>query len=368
MECHGTMLAARGPSVPLSFADFRRALIGDLAALVPEGINPLDLAGTHVVDRDGQITEDAFDLDFEQQMLLHTLRKLDTASGILDDRELQAEIDQETAYTLLRRQGDQSVYESGRADLIRHPAGPVDSLCELRLPPVVVDFYRDIPYDSNYRGWWFPCPICTWPMRTTVRREAGAHLGAAHCWHTPHQNMGANYLFDLPADGEAPTLLPEPALPRPGGREAVLYPDITRVPRALPTTGHKALTRGIWRYTAIPGLPELALFSALSQRGLKPQLWPGLDAYDLQVEVKPRRGTKQSFKVDVKDYTSATTLASLIHAQEGDRGGADWLVVPDYRAGQVPLLSGVCVKYAMKVATVSEFGEMVCNTAGVSWT
>jgi hypothetical protein len=61
------------------------------------------------------------------------------------------------------------------------------------------------------------------------------------------------------------------------------------------------------------------------------------------------------------------TLASLVHAQEGDRGGAEWLVVPDYRAGQVPLLSGVCAKYDMQVATASEFGEMVCEKAGVSW-
>ena len=97
-------------------------------------------------------------------------------------------------------------------------------------------------------------------------------------------------------------------------------------------------------------------------------LWPGLDAYDLLVEAGPKRGRKVPFKVDVKDYTSAATLANLVHAQEGDRGGAEWLVVPDYRAGQVPLLSGVCAKYGMRVATASEFGEMACAKAEVSWT
>ena len=54
--------------------------------------------------------------------------------------------------------------------------------------------------------------------------------------------------------------------------------------------------------------------------------------------------------------------------RKGDRGGAEWLVVPDYPACQVPLLSGVCAKYGMRVATASEFGEMVCEKAGVSWT
>jgi hypothetical protein len=76
-------------------------------------------------------------------MLLHTMRKLDKTAGSLSDRELQSEIDQETAFTLLHKQGDQKVYEAGRNDLIRRPAGPTGDLSELRLPPLVVDFYQD---------------------------------------------------------------------------------------------------------------------------------------------------------------------------------------------------------------------------------
>lgn len=367
MECHGALLAARGPGSPLSFGQFRRALKDDLAVLLPDGVTPLDLKGTRVVDQDGRVPEDAFDLDLEQQMLLRMLHKSDGAAAVISDREFQAELDQETVFTLLRKQGEQAVYEAGRTDLIRRPAGPVHELAELRLPPLVVDFYRDIPYDSAYRGWWFPCPICRWPMRITVRNNAGTTVGAARCWHAPHAEMGASYLFSVPADAGAPRLLPEPEPVRPTGREAVLYPDLGEVPAALPTEGHKALTRGIWRYTTIPGLPELALHDKLAARGLKVSLWPGLDAFDLLVEVGPKQGRKTSFKVDIKDYTSARTLAELIHAQEGDRGGADWLVVPDHHGGHVPLLSGVCAKYDMRVATASEFGEMVCEKAGVSW-
>ncbi|ORT50904.1 hypothetical protein [Frankia sp. KB5] len=367
MECHGMMLAARGPGSPLPFAEFRRALHGDLAALVPPGVSPLDLAGMLVVDDDGQVTEDAFDLDLEQRMLLDTLRKLDRTAGVVTDRQLREEIDQETAYTLLRRQGDQGVYVAGRSDLIRRPAGPVADLCELRLPPLIVDFYQDIPFGSVFRGWWFPCPVCAWPMRLTVRKNAGGSVGAARCWHGAHADMGASYLFRLPVDASPPELLPEPSPPRPGRREAVLYPDLADVPQAVPAAGHKALVRGIWRYTTVPGLPELALHDRLTERGVTVTLWPALDAYDLLVEAGPKRGRKEKLKVDVKDYTSATTLAALIHAQEGDRGGAGWLVVPDYRAGQVPLLSGVCAKYDMRVATASEFGELVCEKSGVSW-
>lgn len=367
MECHGTMLAARGPLSPLPFSEFRRALGGDLAALLPDGISALDLDGTLLVDQDGQVTEDAFDLELEQQMLLHTLRKLGKTAGSVSDRELQSEIDQETVFALLHKQGDQAVYEAGRQDLIRLPAGPVDDLADLRLPPLVADFYQKIPYDSQYKDWWFACPACRWPMRIAVRRTAGRPAGTARCWHAPHAEMGASYLFRLPADAAAPELLPEPSPPRPAGREAVLYPDLGEVPQARPVKGHKALTRGIWRYTTVPGLPEVALYDRLKERGLDVELWPGLDAYDLLVKAGPKRGKKEQFMVDVKDYTSATTLASLVHAQEGDRGGANWLVVPDYRAGQVPLLSGVCGKYGMQVAAASAFGEMVCGKAGVSW-
>lgn len=368
MECHGTVLAARGPLRPLSFGEFRRAIHGDLAALLPEGISALDLDGIRVVDQDGQVTEDAFDLDLEQQMLLRTLRGMGESAGSVSDRELQAEIDQETAFMLLRKQGSQAVYEAGRSDLIRKPADSVDDLADLRLPPLVADFYQEIAYDSKYRGWWFACPVCQWPMRIAVRKDGGTPVGSARCWHAPHADMGASYLFRPPADASAPELLPEPPPPRPGGREAVLYPDLGGVPQAQATDGCKALVRGIWRYTTVPGLPELALHDRLKERGLKVKLWPGLDAYDLLVEGGPKRKFKKPLMVDVKDYTSATTLASLIHAQEGDRGGAGWLVVPDYRAGQVPLLSGVCEKYEMKAATASEFGEMACQMAGVSWT
>jgi hypothetical protein len=367
MECHGTLLAARGPLSPLPFGEFQRALKGDLVSLLPEGISPLDLSGLRVIDQDGRLTENAFDLEFEQQMLLHTLRKLDSRAGAVSDRDLQSEIDQETAFALLSKQGDQDVYVAGRTDLIRRPSGHVDDLCELRVPPLLMELYQEISIDSLYQGWWFPCPICDWPMRIVVRRNAGTKVGEARCWHGPHAEMGASYRFRLPAVGTAPVLLPEPAPPRPVSREAVLYPDLGTVPEAVPVEGHKALARGIWRYTTVPGLPELALYDQLTRRGLRAVLWPALDSYDLLVEGKSKTGGKWSFKVDVKDYTSARTLAKLIDAQEGDRGGAGWLVVPDHRASQLPLLTSVAAKYGLKVATASEFGELVCKEAGVNW-
>jgi hypothetical protein len=364
MECHGSVLAARGPGSPLPFGLFRDALSGDLAQLLPAGVEPVDLKGLSVVDQDGQVTENAFDLDFEQRMLLYTLHKLNRITGVAGVRELREEVEQETVYQALSKQGVQSIYENGREDLIRYPAGSTDELADLRLPPSVVEFYQEIPYGSVHQGWWYACPICRWPMRLVLRKSAGMLAGSARCWHTPHAEMGASYLFRPTNDGSAAALLPEPRPDRPVGREAVLFPDLDAIPEPTPVDKHKALVRGVWRYTTVPGIPELALRDQLQKRGLKVDLWPALDAYDLLVTIP---GTDKPFKVDVKDYTSATTLGSLIHAQEGDRGGAEWLVVPDHRAGQIPLLSEVCARYGMRVRTASAFGELVCQKAGVRW-
>lgn len=364
MECHGTVLAARGPGSPLPFGTFRQALSGDIAQLLPDGVEPVDLNGLFVMDQDGQITEDAFDLDLEQRMLLHAMRKLNRGTGVVGVRELREEVEQETVYLALSKQGIQATYENGREDLIRYPAGTIDALAELRLPPTVAGFYTDITYGSVHQGWWYACPICHWPMRLTLRKSAGSLVGSARCWHAPHAEMGAAYLFRPTDDRSAPALQPESRPERPSGRESVLFPGIDTIPQPMPAEKHKALARGIWRYTTIPGIPELALRDRLVERGLTVDMWPAMDAYDLLVTIP---GTTTSFKVDVKDYTSATTLGSLIRAQEGDRGGASWLVVPDYRAGQVPLLSGVCDEYGMKAATASDFAERVCEQAGVRW-
>ncbi|WP_234346061.1 hypothetical protein [Streptomyces sp. NRRL F-5755] len=178
-------------------------------------------------------------------------------------------------------------------------------------------------------------------MRVALRHEAGRQIGVVACRHKPHQDLGASYRF-RPVEGIVPPeLLPEPPPPPPLDQEAVLWPDLGIVPEARPVEGRKALVRGVWRYICVPGLAELALRDRLVERGLKVELWHALDAYDLCVHVGRKRARKmEQLRVDVKDYTSGTALAQLIHAQEGDSGGAEWLVVPDHRAAQAPLLSG----------------------------
>ncbi|WP_201776582.1 restriction endonuclease-related protein [Allosalinactinospora lopnorensis] len=364
MECHGALLAARGPGSPLSFADFRNQIRGDPSCLLPPGVDGWDIDGLRMVDADGHVTEDAFDIDAEQRLVLGVLRRSNRGTGLISGSDLEDEVAQETAFAQLSKTGDQKSYEDGRNALIRHPSGPVSMLSELQLPPLISDLYGDIAYASAYRDWWFACPVCQWPMRVALRRESSRVIGAVACWHKPHQRIGAAYHFRPTEGPEPPELQPEPPAAPPGPHEAILWPDLQTVPPAQPIEGHKALARGVWRYTCVPGLAEIALRDRLVERGLQVQLWPSLDAYDLAVHIENR---KETLRVDVKDYTSATALSELIHAQEGDRGGAQWLVVPDHRASQVPLLSGVGQRYGLQVATASAFGAMVCERAGVAW-
>jgi hypothetical protein len=96
-------------------------------------------------------------------------------------------------------------------------------------------------------------------------------------------------------------------------------------------------------------------------------LWPMSDAYDHRIEVKGPDGTTHVFTVDVKDYTHDRVLADSLHRNEGDKGGARWLVVPDHRANQLPLLTVTCARYNMKAATMTDFVHTVCEAAGVAW-
>ncbi|BDU04545.1 hypothetical protein FMUBM48_08080 [Nocardia cyriacigeorgica] len=363
-ECHGEVLAVRGPGSPLSFEDFRRAVAEDLSRLLPDGVASDEFEQLSSIDQ-GHIDPTAFDIAAEEQMVLkHVLRKARGSGRLASTSELQSEIEQEMVYTYLRKPGEQRAYEAGRSALIKHPYYPAEDLCDLAIPVSVGEYYQPIPFGSLFRGWWFPCPICRWPMRITA--GADRHVRGAKCWHQPHTDMGAIYLIDSTVKDRAPQLIPEHVVEPPEGSAAVLHPNLGTIPAALPADGYRALVRGVWRYTTIPGIPELALYHALNARGLKVELWPGLDAYDLRVVVG-EESCERVYAVDIKDFTSARTLGELIHAQEGDAGGADWLVVPDHRAAQLPLLSGVCDQYGLQVATATGFAERICAEAGVAW-
>ena len=252
--------------------------------------------------------------------------------------------------------------------LIEIPAGADGQLRKLKLPSSVADFYRPITYAAIYDRWWFACPVCRWPMRITIGGSRGAKTGSVRCFHKPHAALGAAFHFKILSGGKPPWLVPAASPPPlPPGNASVLFPDVRgRIPEPLPVDGHKALARGVWRWTTIPGLVELALYQALEARGLKPILWPDLDAYDLHVEARTG-ARKATFQIDVKDYSNPLLLAKKVLADGGDAGGARWLVVPDQHALSVPLLTRVCGEFGLSVATAGDIGAQICRAGGVSW-
>src|SRR5262249_30670534 len=228
---------------------------------------------------------------------------------------LEAEMDQEHVFAALKKRQDQAAYVEGRKALITTPAGADSKLRKLKLPSSVADFYRPITHAATYDRWWFACPVCGWPMRITVSGSR-AKTGNARCFYKPHAAQGAAFHFKIPG-GKAPSLIPAAAPPPlPPGNASVLFTDAPGpVPQAVPVEGHKALNRGVWRWTTVPGLVEVAMYQALEARGLKPDLWPDLDAYDLHVAAGTR-GRKTAFSIDVKDYSNPLLLARKVQADE----------------------------------------------------
>lgn len=366
MEAHGRVLAARGPGMPLTFSAFRGLLTGDLAGLLPESVPAEEMDGVRLITADGDFEEDHFDLQIEQRVVLRALVKTTREGRTASTQILEAEMDQERVYSALKKRMDQDAYVHGRSSLIRTPAGSDRELRRLNLPSSVAEFYRPVSFDAVWDRWWFACPVCRWPMKVTVHAGRSGKTGSVRCFHRPHAVWGAAFTFRIPDLGRPPVLVPGSPPARPAAPEhAVLFPDTAgQVPEPVPVEGHKALARGVWRWTTVPGLVEVALYDALVARGLGVQLWPDLDAYDLGVQAGAGGDV---FRIDVKDYTSAILLAKKVQADGGDAGGANWLVVPDYRESSLPLLGAVCGEFGLGVATAGGIGALVCRKAGVAW-
>ncbi|MEU2291899.1 hypothetical protein [Streptomyces bacillaris] len=373
MDAHARILWAWGPGKPLTFTKFREILTEDLSALLPNGVDAGEMSGFYAITGDGEFEEDSYDLEMEQRTVLEALEKASWNGRSAMGARVSDELHQTLVHRELLKGRSQESYCAWRSALIRTPAGPAGELRRLDLPAKLDEFYEPIRFDALYdQRWWFACPFCSWPMKITLHGEKRGSAGKVRCFHRPHARQGARYEFRVPDSGKAPELRPVGRPLKPEGNASVLFKDITdRMPEPTPEKGHRALVRGVWRCTTIPGIPELGLYDALStpavkKKGVVVALWPDMDTYDLLVTVTRKPGVRTEFKVDVKDYTYATLLADKITADRGDKGGADWLVVPDFRYDTVPMLEDVSRKW-MRVATAGDFGARVCKEAGATW-
>lgn len=172
----------------------------------------------------------------------------------------------------------------------------------------LADLYQAIPpyavlrIDGEDR--FFRCPNCGWPMKVTERWVRCASSG-------PCRQAGVDF-----------------ARSEHGLRAVGKFPPSD----SIPTAGWAALHQGIWRFTTLPGLEELDLEQRLTKIvGVDVVLWPFVDRYDLDVSKGPNR-----WRVDVKDHASVARLARLLI--EKVPAEPLWIVVPDRKREQVPLL------------------------------
>ncbi|MGD3111326.1 hypothetical protein [Streptomyces sp. YGL11-2] len=366
MQAQGLLMAAAGPGHAVRFGDLVDRLDGEkagaLKGMMPDWASPPGLDALRFLDKDGYTTEDAYDYRYEVVQVIRAAQKIGRLRGRVTVTDLQGEYKQETVYASLKG----NFYHVHRGNLVKHPAVTIDELKKLRLPPPAMDFYEDIPAHMSYQGYWFRCPACKWPMKIQVHGHGQRAQGSMQCLYPWHAETGASYIF-TPVRGQIPVLDQAIEFRTPDARHRPLYTGtVPGIPEALPVEGYKALVRDVWRYTTIPGLPEVRLYEVLRERlegtGAWVRLWPDNDIYDLLVARGEQETQQTLFAVDFKDYRWSNHLVSKLRADGGDKGKAGWIVVPDHRKSQIPQLTEECRRHGMKAATATDFLELVVET------
>lgn len=211
---------------------------------------------------------------------------------------------------LIGREDEAEAYTRFRRFLVEHAHATEGAASEatqevgLALSRVYQRIAASSIVQVNGQDAFYPCPRCRWPM--VVR-------GSLVSCHRSPTCLANGARFDLSEEGLVGL-----------GR---LSP-----PNAVAVDGMAALRPGVWRYTVLPGLEELDLAHRLQELpGTTVVLWPNVDDYDLDVVCG-----EYHWRVDVKDHSSAAGLAR--HLNEKPVRKQTWIVVPDVRRDQVPVL------------------------------
>lgn len=252
--------------------------------------------GSFVLVEDGQLTPICMDLANDAGGSPLAEVEQDVIRAAMNN--LRGRVDEEAAYTAFRR------------FLVEHAhAEHADAAAALRQVGLdLAGVYQRVPVSAvtrmDGREVFFPCPRCGWPMHVQG--------SAVSCYRSP-TCLAAGARFDL-RDGSLVGLSKLPP------------------PSPVSPEGMAALRPGVWRFTVLPGLEELALERRLREiEDVEVHLWPFVDAYDLDV----RRGPLH-WRIDVKDHSSVTSLAR--HLNEHPVREPTWIVVPEARREQVPRL------------------------------
>lgn len=263
---------------------------------------------------------------------------LDAEAGPDPAAELaQARVGESRASFALRQEGERE-YRAFRKFLTTHGhARRIDAIRAISPSGLGLgELYEEVPSDCRADrdgvAAFFPCPCCTWPMR--VERVL------VECASPRCRAEGARY-----------RLLDEKGALTPLGARSAVQP--------VPLDDRVRLRRGVWRYTLLPGLTELSIAGRLEcLEGVEVALWPQRDRYDLHV-----RCQDGEWRVDVKDWSDPVALARRLLARPA--GEEFWIVVPDERQRQIPVLEERCRGGKWRFTTASELVRTVERAAAV---
>jgi hypothetical protein len=310
----GVVMEALGPGQgPVTPSEFVAALQRPLGQILPAqaeagAASTVDgTADAVLLTEDGRLADAVFDLGCEY--VQDVMASLDPATEWLPSWTwMQAEQVEREVFGRLIEGGTDDDYRAARRFLVEFPAGEeqalVDAANQRRARRVAsyepVDA-EQVVEDQQGRRWWWPCPVCRWPMRADgvlVRCAYGPHL--------------ARYQVRLASRNGRPSLLRvSDSAPTPG--------------QAQSAAGAVRVDTAVWRYITVPGAAELRLADRLRRLGATVVLWPSRDLYDLHIEAGNR-----SWMVDVKEHATVERLVEKLHARPP---AARTIVLPDSHRG-----------------------------------
>lgn len=348
MDCLAVLRGAHpaADAARLGMGEFRRGLRGPLAPLLPvpgaasDGFDALCL-----LDEDGLVRDALEDLCREHLVPQVALTRHWPWARV------RAEQEEQRLHDVLRRL-EPAEYRRARALLASCPAGPVGVLRRtwdtlwMRF-----DFFEaitDWPW-CHLDGWWYPCPMCQWPMRV-VRRGGEVEVRCE-----AHRARGVYYrVSSEPAGaGMAPLLVGA------GKRSEV-------VPGLPASSEHLALSRPVWRYGTLPTLLEIELRDALDGLAfVHLEMWPGdphPDEYDVKITISVPGRRPKILRVDAKAWESVGALACALLEKE-PKPYPVTIVLPDHQGHDVEYLKA---RLAGRKVTVTTLTRLVARVRKLS--
>jgi hypothetical protein len=205
--------------------------------------------------------------------------------------DVRSELDEERIMPEIRRlcrahrEGGERLYSGIRKFFITHPVVAESDLNSIYtdLPELLGALlvgdegaYTEVPPSLAWRGQFYVCPYCG---SILVREDGLEPSGSADCRERRCQEKRRRQ----------PTIVP--------AREKAYR-----------------LANGLRRYVTVPGKIELELAQRMKNMGIKVELWPDFDAYDLRLSF-PKQS--EAWAVDVKDWSNPIALG--LHVLMSDK-------------------------------------------------